>query len=507
MNAGTTRRDYLKLLAATAGLAAAAPLTGAQESTSKPEPQSGPPPDHQRRMQWWHQAKFGMFIHWGLYSVIGRHEWAMEVEGIPIPQYELLAKHFNPKPNAARDWARLAKQAGQKYMVMTTKHHEGFCNFDTKLTDYCAPRQAAGRDLVREFVDAARAEGLRVGFYYSLMDWHHPDGARCATDEAARQRFVAYTHGLIRELMTNYGKIDVLWYDVDWPLTPEQWESQKMNDMVFQLQPDIIVNNRNGLPGDFSTPEQEIRAADKGRAWETCMTLNDSWGFHKADDNWKTPKTIVNNLITCARGGGNYLLNIGPKPDGSIPQQSIEILQAVGKWTSQNGASIYGTERNNFDWHVYANFTQRGNTAYAHVTNWPGDTPKTNYEISLDVMKMEGSDFSCGLTFPVADSFASLILGGWGGTVVGISSIDEHDASENETTKIIAFPKDRWYAVRMRVTPDKLEAWLDHRKIVDLVITNRRIALRPGEIIRSKPLGISTYQTSAAFRNIKIRRL
>ena len=165
----------------------------------------------------------------------------------------------------------------------------------------------------------------------------------------ARQRFVAYTHGLIRELMTNYGKIDVLWYDVDWPLTPEQWESQKMNDMVFQLQPDIIVNNRNGLPGDFSTPEQEIRAADKGRAWETCMTLNDSWGYHKADDNWKTPKTIVNNLITCARGGGNYLLNIGPKPDGAIPQESIEILQAVGKWTSRNGAAIYATERNDFE--------------------------------------------------------------------------------------------------------------------------------------------------------------
>jgi len=375
MNRGTSRRDYLKMMAATAGLATAAPLPFAQEDAAKKSPQQVPPLGHERRIQWWQEAKFGMFIHWGLYSVIGRHEWAMEVEGIPIPQYEILAKHFNPKPNAARDWARLAKQAGQKYMVMTTKHHEGFCNFDTKLTDYCAPKQAAGRDLVREFVDAARAEGLRVGFYYSLMDWHHPDGARCATDEAARQRFVAYTHGLIRELMTNYGKIDILWYDVDWPLKPEQWESQKMNDMVFQLQPDIIVNNRNGLPGDFSTPEQEIRAADKGRAWETCMTLNDSWGYHKADDSWKTPKTIVNNLITCARGGGNYLLNIGPKPDGSIPQESIDILQAVGKWTSQNGAAIYGTERNDFEWHVYANFTQRGNMAYAHVTYWPGDTP------------------------------------------------------------------------------------------------------------------------------------
>src|SRR3989441_9992441 len=201
MNRGTSRRDYLKMMAATAGLATAAPLAFAQEDAAKKSVQQVPPPGHERRIQWWQEAKFGMFIHWGLYSVIGRHEWAMEVEGIPIPQYELLARHFNPTPNAARDWARLAKQAGQKYMVMTTKHHEGFCNFDTKLTDYCAPKQAAGRDLVREFVDAARAEGLRVGFYYSLMDWHHPDGARCATDEAARQRFVEYTHGLVRELM------------------------------------------------------------------------------------------------------------------------------------------------------------------------------------------------------------------------------------------------------------------------------------------------------------------
>ena len=228
---------------------------------------------------------------------------------------------------------------------MTTKHHEGFCNWDTKLTDYNAMQQGPGRDLVREFVEAARAEGLRVGFYYSLMDWHHPDGAICKTDEAARRRFVDYTHGLIRELMTNYGKIDVLWYDVAWPLTAEQWESERMNEMVFALQPEIIVNNRNGLPGDFSTPEQHIQASEVGRAWETCMTLNDSWGFNRADDAWKTPKTIVDNLITCARGGGNYLLNIGPEPDGSVPPESVEILETVGKWLDTNGKAIYGTER------------------------------------------------------------------------------------------------------------------------------------------------------------------
>ena len=268
-------------------------------------------------------------------------------KAFPFRNTSLLAKHFNPRPNAARDWARLAKAAGQKYMVMTTKHHEGFCHFDTKLTDYCAPKQGPGRDLVREFVDAARAEGLRVGFYYSLMDWHHPDGARCKTDEDARKRFVEYTHGLIRELMTNYGKIDVLWYDVDWPLTPKQWESERMNEMVFQLQPDIIVNNRNGLDGDFSTPEQEVRAAQSGRAWESCMTLNDSWGFNRFDDAWKSPKTIVANLANCARGGGNYLLNIGPKPDGSIPEESVSVLETVGKWLQINGKAIYGADRGN----------------------------------------------------------------------------------------------------------------------------------------------------------------
>jgi alpha-L-fucosidase len=258
-------------------------------------------------------------------------------------------------------------------MVMTSKHHEGFCNFDTKLTDYCAPKQGPGRDLVREYVEAARAEGLRVGFYYSLMDWHHPDGARCATDEDARKRFVAYTHGLIRELMTNYGKIDILWYDVDWPLTPSQWESEQMNRMVFELQPDIIVNNRNGLPGDFSTPEQEIRADKSGRAWETCMTLNDSWGYQRADDNWKSSKQVIRNLINCVRDGGNYLLNIGPRADGSIPEESVRTLTEVGQWLQRNGESIYGSEPCQPQQSNYADFTRKGSTLYMHVYFWPGD--------------------------------------------------------------------------------------------------------------------------------------
>jgi len=235
-------------------------------------------------------------------------------------------------------------------------------------------RQGPGRDLVKEYVDAARAEGLRVGFYYSLMDWHHPDGARSAGDEAARKRFVEYIHGQIRELLTHYGKIDVLWYDVAWPLDAQGWESERMNQMVFQLQPDIIVNNRNKLPGDFSTPEQRIEAEKGGRAWESCMTLNDSWGYQAADDNWKTPKQVIRNLIACARDGGNYLLNIGPRPDGSIPEESARILTAVGRWMARNGEAIYQSDLCQVRRHNYASFTRKGNTLFVHVYFWPGET-------------------------------------------------------------------------------------------------------------------------------------
>ena len=383
-----SRRDYLRLLGtgatALAGSAAGATSLGSglvfgTEPEALDQASAEEQASRARRIKWWHEARFGMFIHWGLYSVIGQHEWAMEIEGIPVAQYQQLAKHFVPKPHAARDWAKLAKQAGQKYMVMTTKHHEGFCQFDTKYTNYCAPKQACGRDLVAEFVEAARSEGLRVGFYYSLMDWHHPDGARCATDEAARARFVEYTHGLIRELMTQYGKVDILWYDVDWPLHPQQWESEKMNRMVFELQPEIIVNNRNGLPGDFSTPEQEIVAAKAGRSWETCMTMNDSWGYQKADDNWKSPKNVIRNLIACARGGGNYLLNIGPRPDGSIPEESVRILTEVGRWMDKNGPTIYESEPCDAGWHTYADYTRKGNTLYMHVHFWPGEAPASDW--------------------------------------------------------------------------------------------------------------------------------
>ncbi len=327
--------------------------------------------DQQRRLEWFRKARFGMFIHWGLYAQLGRHEWVMNRERIPVEEYEKLADTFKPGPWPARKWARLAKAAGMRYMVMTTKHHEGFCNFDSALTDYNAVQRGPKRDLVAEYVEAARAEGLRVGFYYSLMDWHHPDGAKCASNEKSRRRFIDYIHGQIRELCTNYGKIDVMWYDVSWPLDAAGWESEKMNRMVLDLQPDIIINNRNQIDGDFGTPEGHITA--EARAWEACMTFNDSWGYTPIDTNYKSAWNVVSMLRQVAAGKGNLLLNIGPAPDGSIPPQCTRILGQVGEWMGKYGETIYdATDPVEQEWGITGAFTRQGDRLFFHCNRWPG---------------------------------------------------------------------------------------------------------------------------------------
>jgi alpha-L-fucosidase len=312
-----------------------------------------------------------MFVHWGLYSLLARDAWAMGDEDIPLGEYEQLANRFQPPKNAARTWARLAREAGMKYIVMTAKHHEGFCLFHSQLTDYCAPKRAVGRDLVLEFVEAARAEGLRVGLYYSLMDWHDPDWRNCKDSEEARKRFVGYTHGQVRELLTQYGKIDILWYDMAIPLDAAGWEAEKLNKMVLELQPEIIVNNRSRAPGDFVTPEQNVKPS-KGD-WEACMTTNDCWGYVSGDHNWKSPHHLVQNLVDCSANGGNFLLNIGPQADGSVPEECVGVLRRVGRWLRENGASIYDTERCLFLHGDICAFTRRANTLYVHVYYWPGE--------------------------------------------------------------------------------------------------------------------------------------
>ena len=329
------------------------------------------------RIRWWQAARFGMFIHWGLYAQLGRHEWVMNRERIPLAEYEKLAATWNPKERPAREWAALAKQAGMKDMVMTTKHHEGFCLWDTQQTDYNAAKCGPGRDLVREFVEACREFDLKIGFYYSLMDWHHPDGAACAKDEGARRRFLDFTQGCVRELMSNYGKIDILWYDVSWPLSsPEAWESVKMNTMARELQPHILINNRSQLPEDFGTPEEHVTAEEEGRAWEACMTFNGSWGYMPIAPDWRPVREVIDMLRTATAGQGNLLLNIGPAPDGSVPPEATERLTAVGQWVSKNGEALYGqvdrAGRGRVEFMNTGKWTLKGNTAYYWCERWPG---------------------------------------------------------------------------------------------------------------------------------------
>jgi alpha-L-fucosidase len=328
------------------------------------------------RMAWWHDARFGMFIHWGLYSQLGRHEWVMNRERIPLPEYEKLAPTWQPGPAPAREWARLAKQAGMKYMVLTTKHHEGFCLWDTQQTDYNAVRLGPRRDLVAEYVAACREFGLKVGFYYSLMDWHHPDGALCATDAAARRRFLDFTQGCVRELCTQYGQVDILWYDVSWPLeTAERWESLEMNQMARQLQPGLIINNRSFLQEDYGTPEEHVTPEMAGRAWEACMTFNGSWGYMPISPDWRSVREVVGLLNAATAGAGNLLLNIGPAPDGSVPPEAVERLSAVGRWLDVNKEAVYGPVdriEGRLESMPTGLWSLKGNTAYFWVTRWPG---------------------------------------------------------------------------------------------------------------------------------------
>jgi alpha-L-fucosidase len=326
------------------------------------------------RVPWFVNARFGMFIHWGLYAVMGRHEWAMGNERIPREQYASLIERCHPSPGCVRTWVKIAKEAGMRYVVLTTKHHDGFCLFPSKWTDYSMER--CGRDLVREFVEACRAEGLKVGLYYSLMDWQHDDGIRCATDENSRQAFVRYTHGLVRELMTHYGQIDILWYDISWPLTPEGWESESLNRMVRQLQPDILINDRSGIQGDFATPEQHITSPTDGRMWEACMTFGEeSWGYTPLDERYKNSRQVIRMLAKVANGNGNLLLNINPMGDGAIPQPIRQTLAEVGAWLRVNGEAIYhASDLMKPDHTLYGTLTRKGNTACLLVDHWPGGT-------------------------------------------------------------------------------------------------------------------------------------
>jgi alpha-L-fucosidase len=331
------------------------------------------PGDQEKRLAWWTNDRFGMFIHWGLYALPARHEWVKKYEKLTNEDYQKYFEQFNPDLYNPKAWAKMAKAAGMKYAVITTKHHEGFCMFDSKFTDYKATNTPAGRDLIKEWVEAFRAEGLKVGFYYSLLDWHHPDftvdkhhpqqPAGDSDTAYARlnqgkdmSKYRQYLHNQVKELLTNYGKIDIMWLDFSYPgkygKGHDDWGAEELMKMMHKLQPGIIVDNRLDLNDyedgfDFVTPEQYMVSEwptvnGKKVAWETCQTFSGSWGYHRDEDSWKSPQQLLQLLIGSVSKGGNLLLNVGPTARGLFDYRANDALQAIGEWMQVNSPSIYG---------------------------------------------------------------------------------------------------------------------------------------------------------------------
>ena len=422
-----------------------------------------------QRMAWFREARFGMFIHWGLYAVPagewngkrspGAGEWIMNDLHIPIPEYERFAAEFNPVKFDARQWVRTAKNAGMRYIVITSKHHDGFSMFDSAVSDYTiVKRTPFKRDPMKELAEACAEEGITFCFYHSIMDWHHPDAQGIgypnynnAPHNPKFQRYVeTYLKPQVKELLTNYGRIGIMWFDGEWikDWTPEN--GQDMYAWCRSIQPSVIVNNRvgkaragmngmnqgEGAVGDYGTPEQEIPATGfPGVDWESCMTMNNTWGYRKDDNNWKPAPALIRMLIDCASKGGNYLLNVGPTAEGIIPEASVERLAEVGKWMHVNSEAIYGTSASPFKKLAWGKCTQKPGKLYLHVFEWPRDgkllvplTSKVNkaYLLSdrgkpLEVASTgEGAQVSVPAAAP--DPVASVVVLETGGTPQVIES-------------------------------------------------------------------------------------
>ena len=409
-------------------LAFAGALSGSSASAANAAPKDYTkerPSEIAQRMAWFNGARFGMFIHWGLYAVPagewqgnpvkGIGEWIMETGKIPVSEYEKFAQQFNPVKFDAKEWVRIAKDAGMKYIVITSKHHDGFGIFRSDLTDWCIKSTPFQRDPLQELADACKEAGLKLCFYHSIMDWHHPDYAKrrawndTATGEPNMDRYVEYMKGQLKELLTRYGPIGILWFDGEWE---EAWTHERGVDLynyVRGLQPNIIVNNRVGKGrkgmsgmnknvgeglGDYGTPEQEIPPTGFGPGvyWESCMTMNNTWGYRKDDHDWKSPEILIRNLIKCASQGGNYLLNVGPTAEGLIPGPSVERLAEVGRWMKVNHEAIYGTKASPFEKLAWGRCTQKpggiGQTRlYLHVFDWPKDGKLLVPALSNKVLK------------------------------------------------------------------------------------------------------------------------
>jgi alpha-L-fucosidase len=330
----------------------------------------------------WRAMRFGLFIHWGPVSLTGQEiSWSRAGERrgqkggpgteTPVEAYDNLYKQFNPTQFNAQQWIQVARHAGMKYLVFTTKHHDGFCNFDSALTDYkiTNPDSPYGKDIVKQLAEACHEAGLALGWYYSPPDWHHPD----YRNGDQHVRYIEYLHGQIREILSHYGPVDVMWFD-GLGGNSDDWDSPRLHQMIRGLQPGIVINNRGGLPADFDTPEQKIGGFNRNRPWETCMTICQQWAW-KPDDPMKPLQQCLQTLLRVAGGDGNLLFNVGPMPDGRIEPRQVERLKEMGDWLKQFGEGVYGTRGGPFKPGRWGASTCLGNRIYLFVMNWPSEGP------------------------------------------------------------------------------------------------------------------------------------
>ncbi len=359
------------------------------------------PAPTQGNTEWFVHDRFGMFIHWGLYALAARHEWVKNREELSDAAYQKYFDHFYPDLYDPHQWAQAARDAGMKYVVVTTKHHEGFCLWDSRLTDYKAPNTPYGKDVLRPLVEAFREAGLKIGFYYSLIDWHHPhfpiDGFHPLRNhpdalEWNKQRdiriYADYVHGQVRELLTDFGPIDIIWFDFSYPNYEyrgmpgkgrEDWRSEELLRSVRELQPAIIVNNRLDLPveyADVHTPEQFqprswVHVNGKPVVWETCQTFSGSWGYYRDEYTWKSPEQLIQMLINTVACGGNLLMNVGPTARGTFDDRALNALRVYSDWMRLHARSIYGCTQSEFTAPPDCRFTQHGKRLYLHIFAWP----------------------------------------------------------------------------------------------------------------------------------------